>query len=170
MSFWTCLLWPWRMVVNRALGILIFKGILYVMFMGYPQPGEDLKWKRAPSLPMQELSRRFGARSARTPSGSRDNSSTRVKEADARTRRISPSSGKPSRSSRDKLAHAEVRLIPRSCCCFSAILSSAECTWCSFLEFPSLLILDYLQSLAFCSPWSLLWLTPLMKLYQGLEE
>ena len=46
---------------NRALGALIFKGILFVMFMSYPQPGEDLKWKRAPSLPMQELTRRFGA-------------------------------------------------------------------------------------------------------------
>ena len=50
----------------RALGALIFKGILFVMFMTYPLPGEDLKWKRSPSLPMQELTKRFGSRTSKS--------------------------------------------------------------------------------------------------------
>ena len=48
-----------------GIGVLIFKAVLFGLFMSYPQPGEDLKWKRAPSLPMQELSRRFARGSSR---------------------------------------------------------------------------------------------------------
>ena len=59
-------------LLHRALGILMFKGILFVMFLMYPLPGKDLKWKRAPSLPMQELNRRFGRGSSKGGSGSQD--------------------------------------------------------------------------------------------------
>lgn len=45
----------------------MFKGILFVMFLTYPLPGKDLKWKRAPSLPMQELNRKFGRGKADRP-------------------------------------------------------------------------------------------------------
>lgn len=58
--------------LHRALGILMFKGILFAMFLMYPVPGKDLKWKRAPSLPMQELNRRFGRGSSKGGSGSQD--------------------------------------------------------------------------------------------------
>lgn len=37
------------------------------MFLMYPLPGKDLKWKRAPSLPMQELNRKFGRGKADRP-------------------------------------------------------------------------------------------------------
>lgn len=60
-------------LLHRALGILMFKGILFVMFLMYPLPGKDLKWKRAPSLPMQELNRKFGQGSSKGGgSGSQD--------------------------------------------------------------------------------------------------
>lgn len=37
-----------------ALGIFIFKGILFTMFLAYSLRGEDLKWNRSPSLPLQK--------------------------------------------------------------------------------------------------------------------
>lgn len=79
---------------HSALGLLIYKGLLFAMFLAYPLPGEELKWKRAPSLPMQELGRRFAAKSDKM-----------------RRARTHPRASTSSKSTREKqpLAHAEVQ-------------------------------------------------------------
>lgn len=50
-----------------ALGVLIFKGILFTMFLAYSMRREDLKWNRSPSLPMQK----FGSGSIQRKSSDR---------------------------------------------------------------------------------------------------
>ena len=84
-------------LLYSALGVLIYKGLLFTMFIAYRlnKPGEDLKWKRSPSLPLQELGKRFATKSDKIRHGrgqprSSGSSSTRI------TREKQP------------LAHAEV--------------------------------------------------------------
>jgi len=56
-------------LLYSALGVLIYKGLLFTMFIAYRlnKPGEDLKWKRSPSLPLQELGKRFATKSEKQP-------------------------------------------------------------------------------------------------------
>jgi len=60
-----------------SLGLLVYKGILFALYLAYPLPGEELKWRRAPTLPMQDLSRRFGSKSSK---GRKNKIQTREKE------------------------------------------------------------------------------------------
>lgn len=52
-----------------AMAMLIIKGIHFAMSLAYPLPGEDLRWKRAPSLPLQDLTKKISrkARAKRSP-------------------------------------------------------------------------------------------------------
>ncbi|KAI1280519.1 hypothetical protein HDE_13497 [Halotydeus destructor] len=96
-------------LVAIALGILVYKGLLFAMFLAYPLPGEtrDLKWKRSPSLPLQELGRRFGAKNdkIRRSRGHQATSSS----ATSSNVQAGASSSRQSRE-RQPLAHSEIQM------------------------------------------------------------
>jgi hypothetical protein len=73
--------------LTSAIGFLFYKMTNCVLLVTYPLTGDELKWRRAPTLPMQDLSQKFGSKVSKTRK-SKNKSLKKVKEP---------------------LAHAEVR-------------------------------------------------------------
>jgi len=85
-------------LVAIALSMLILKGIQFGMSLAHPMPNEELKWKRAPSLPSQSHK-----------SVSSDGGNNSARDSSGKGKKKSNSSGKR-RQERQPLAHSEIPL------------------------------------------------------------
>lgn len=41
---------------------MLYKVTTFILLVAYPLTGDELKWRTAPTLPMQDLSRKFGTK------------------------------------------------------------------------------------------------------------